>query len=543
MKLKRTILGPILVAMFAFVSGGWLLQRGSGNGAAPPDRQVLFEILQRISNDYVDEHPDDEIYRMAVEGFLQELGDPHTTFMSAADFERLQIQTTGEYAGLGIQIAERDGWITILAPLPGTPAERAGLRSGDRIVEVEGESTEGWSDDDAVAVLRGRRGEPVSIRIGRRGVQDPIEFTLIREEIHVNSVRTAYMIEPRVGYAKLDVFSETSTSELRQALARLRSEGMTGIILDLRANPGGLLDQGVSVTDLFIESGKPIVETRARDPRQNVTYRAANAEALNGVPIVVLVDEYSASASEIVAGALQDHDRALVIGSPSFGKGSVQTLFPLSGGNYLKMTTGKWYTPSGRSIQKEAQPDSEVVLDTADRSITVDGTPVVPEQSADTAQREQFRTAAGRVVYGGGGIVPDLIVQPDTLTMAEREFFDAASQAGNKFADVLFNYAVDYSRAHPSIQPDFVITTQMETELHNLLVSEGVDVTLEQMQNGRRLVHRQLGLEIAQAKWGQEGRAQRANLDDNVIQRAIQLLQRAPTQNDLFTVSSNVAGR
>lgn len=543
MKLKRTIVGPILVAMFAFMSGGWLLQRGSDGRDSAPDRQVLFEILQRISNDYVDEHPSDDIYRMAVEGFLRELGDPHTAFMSAADFERLQVQTTGEYAGLGIQIAERDGWITILAPLPGTPAERAGLRSGDRIVEVEGESTEGWSDDDAVAVLRGRRGEPVTIRIGRRGVEEPIEFTLVREEIHVNSVRTAYMIEPQVGYAKLDVFSETSTTELRQALARLRSEGMRGIILDLRANPGGLLDQGVSVTDLFIESGKPIVETRARDPRQNITYRAANAEALEGVPIVVLVDEFSASASEIVAGALQDHDRALVIGTPSFGKGSVQTLFPLSGGNYLKMTTGKWYTPSGRSIQKEGQADSEAILRHLESGVSVDGTPIVPEASADTARREQYRTASGRIVYGGGGIVPDMIVQPDTLTAGEKAFFDAASMAGTTYSDVLFRYAVDYARANPSIEPDFQITAQMETELFNLLVAEGVNVTLEQMQNARRLVHRQIGMEIAQARWGQEGRAQRANRDDNVIGTAIQLLQQASTQGDLFSMSANASAR
>lgn len=535
MKLKRTILGPILVAMFAFVSGGWLLQRGAGVRDSAPDRQVLFEILQRISQDYVDEHTPDDIYRMAVEGFLRELGDPHTTFMSADDFARLQVQTTGEYGGLGIQIAERDGWITILAPLPGTPAERAGLRSGDRIIEVEGESTEGWSDEDAVAVLRGPRGAPVNIRIARRGVEEPIAFSLVREEIHVNSVRTAYMIEPRVGYAKLDLFSETSTTELRQAIARLRSEGMTGIILDLRANPGGLLDQGVSVTDLFLETGKPIVETRARDPRQNVTYRAANAESLAGVPIVVIVDEYSASASEIVAGALQDHDRALVIGTTSFGKGSVQTLFPLSGGNYLKMTTGKWYTPSGRSIQKAAA-DSDAVMLNGTESISVDGTPV-PESPA-TGQREEYRTAGGRVVYGGGGIVPDVLVQPDTLTTAEREFFDAASKAGNTYADVLFRYAVDYVRANPSLTPEFTISSQMESEVHGLLVAEGVEVTLAQMQNARRLVHRQIGLEIAQAKWGQEGRAQRANRDDNVIQTAIELLQRAPTQAELLTLGA-----
>ncbi|HUE96135.1 MAG TPA: S41 family peptidase, partial [Longimicrobiaceae bacterium] len=341
MKLKRTILGPIFVALFAFVSGGWLLQRGADAAQAGPDGRVLLEILDRISRDYIDQHGSDDVYRMAVEGFLKELGDPHTSFMSAADYARLRIQTTGEYGGLGIQIAERDGWITILAPLPGTPAERAGLLAGDRIIGVEGESTEGWTDDDAVNVLRGPIGAPVAITVKRPGVSEPIDFTIVRDEIHVRSVRTSYLVEPGIGYARLDLFSETSTEELQAALGSMRAQGMRGMILDLRSNPGGLLDQGVSVSDLFMDRGQPIVETRARNPRDNVVFRASRPEQYADLPIVVLVDQYSASASEIVAGALQDHDRALVVGLPTFGKGSVQTLFQLSGGNYLKMTTGK----------------------------------------------------------------------------------------------------------------------------------------------------------------------------------------------------------
>src|SRR5690606_17443331 len=305
MKLKRTVLGPILVALFAFISGGWLLQRGV-EAAREPDGRVLLEIVERLSRDYVDADRTEDLYQMAVDGLLRELGDPHTSFMSAEEYARLRVQTTGEYGGLGIQIAERDGWITILAPLPETPAERAGLMAGDRIVEVEGQTTEGWTDEDAVDVLRGGVGEPVNIKIARPGVEEPIDFRLVREEIHVRSVRTAYMIEPEIGYARLDLFSETSTDELRAAIARLREQGMRAMILDLRANPGGLLDQGVSVTDLFIDRGLPIVETRARDPRDNVTFRASRPEEFPGMPIVVLVDQYSASAAEIVAGALQD---------------------------------------------------------------------------------------------------------------------------------------------------------------------------------------------------------------------------------------------
>ena len=536
MKLKRTVLGPIMVVLFALVSGGWLLQRGVAGEASEPDGRVLLEIIERLSRDYVDPERLDNLYQMAVEGLLNELGDPHTSFMSADEYRALRIQTTGEYGGLGIQIAERDGWITILAPLPGTPAERAGLLAGDRIIEVGGESTEGWTDEDAVNVLRGGIGEPVVLRIARPGVTEPISFNLIREEIHVRSVRTSYMIEPQIGYAKLDVFSETSTDELRAAIGNLRGEGMRALILDLRANPGGLLDQGVSVSDLFMEAGQSIVETRARDPRENVTFRDARPQEFSGMPMVVLVDQYSASAAEIVAGALQDHDRALVVGAPTFGKGSVQTLFPLSGGNYLKMTTGKWYTPSGRSIQRDAETEDDPELIASAPPIAENGTPLPAGAAVDTTQLEKFSTDAGRVVYGGGGIVPDVIVSPDTLTTAEKEFFDAASRAGNKYWDVIFRYAVSYVQRNPNIQAGFEVTAAMEGELYEMLRGEGVGVTFEQLQGANRLIDRHLGSEIALAKWGWEGRAQRANRDDNVVQAAVDLLRRAPNQQELFTL-------
>jgi carboxyl-terminal processing protease len=536
MKLKRTILGPILVALFAFVSGGWLLQRGVQSDGNAPDSRALVEVLERISRDFVDEHNGDELYQMAIEGFLKELGDPHTSYMSAAEYDALRVSTTGEYGGLGIQIAERDGWITVLAPLPGTPAERAGLLAGDRIIEVEGESTRGWTDSDAVDVLRGPRGSPVNIRIARPGVEQPIAYQLIREEIHINAVRTSYMVEPGIGYAKLDVFSETATDELRAAITRLKAEGMRAVILDLRENPGGLLDQGVSVSDLFVDPGQPIVETRARNPRDSFTFRDARPQEFADMPIVVLVNEYSASAAEIVAGALQDHDRALVIGAPTFGKGSVQTLFQLSGGNYLKMTTGKWYTPVGRSIQKDSDPDAEG-LAALGMPVQETGIPLPSQEVVDTAGREAYQTDSGRVVYGGGGIVPDLIVREDTLTVAEREFFEAASSAGNKYTDVIYQFAVSYAQSHPDIAIDFPITAEMDQTVFEGLRQAGIDVTLEQFQSAKRVVDRTLGAEIARAKWGQEGQLQRVNADDRVVRTAVDLLRQAPNQQALFTTA------
>jgi carboxyl-terminal processing protease len=199
MKLKRTIIGPVLVALFAFVSGGWLLQRGASAAQSAPDQRVLMEVLNWVSREYVDEERVADVYQMAVDGLLRELGDPNTSLLTPRDYSRLRDDTSGEYGGLGIQIAERDGWITILAPLPGTPAERAGLLAGDRIIEVEGESTQGWTDDDAVGVIRGPRGTPVTLKIARPGVNEPIEYQLVREEIHVAAVRPAYLVEPGIG--------------------------------------------------------------------------------------------------------------------------------------------------------------------------------------------------------------------------------------------------------------------------------------------------------------------------------------------------------
>jgi carboxyl-terminal processing protease len=536
MKLKRTVMGPVLVAAVAFVSGGWLLQRQVAVAGGGVDSRIFDEILSRVSRDYVDEHSQDELYQMAVEGLLYELGDPHTSFMSKKAYDELRVQTTGEYGGLGIQIAERNGWITVIAPLPGTPAERAGLKAGDRIIEVEGESTEGWSDENAVQVLRGRTGTPVNIKIARPGVDEPIPFNIVRADIRVQSVRYAYMLEPGIGIARLDVFAETSTTELIKAIAELRQQGMKSLILDLRTNPGGLLDQGVQVSDLFLEPGQTIVETRGRDPRDNETFTASNPDVLPMFPMVVLVDEYSASAAEIVAGALQDHDRALVIGVPTFGKGSVQTLFPLSGGNFLKMTTGRWYTPVGRSIQKERQDEEgDLLTEMIDGgTVTEEGQPVPAAEAMDTTDRQAYRTDSGRVVYGGGGIVPDLMVRPDTATEAEQEFFTTVAKGGSKFNDAIFRFAVDHARANPDLQPGFPVTDAMVDQFYARLTEGGLEVSREQFDEAARWVRQRIGYEVSLAKFGSAVASQRNNADDNVVRTAVELLRNAENQQTLF---------
>lgn len=537
MKLKRTFVAPVLVASVALVSGGWLLQRGVDEQENVYQQARVFdEVLHLLSDRHVDEPGSGELYRMAVDGMIRELGDPHTTFLSQEEYRELYMQMSGEYAGIGAQIGERDGWATVIAPLPGTPAERAGIKAGDRIVEVDGKSTKGLSNDEVVKLLRGPANEAVQIRVVRFGVDQPIPFRLVREEIHLQSVPYAFMLEPGVGYVRLSIFNGTSTDEIRAALERLRGQGMRKLVLDLRENPGGLLEQGVGVSDLFLEPGKAVVETRGRSARDKLVARASTREAMQGITVVVLVNGYSASAAEIVAGALQDHDRALVVGSTTFGKGSVQDLVPLSGGNFLKITTAKWYTPVGRSIQKDRdKEDGEGAALVEDTPLDETGVPI--ESANDTTTRKPYRTDSGRVVFGGGGIVPDVILMPDTATAAEREFFRVASKGGNRFADVLFGYALEYGRNNPRLQPGFQVTPEMRQEFFNRLRAAGLEITREQFEGARGFIDRRLGEEIVTHKFGQTVAAQRANAADRVVRGAVDLLRRADSQAALFQIA------
>jgi len=534
MKLKRTVIAPALVAGVALVSGGWLLQQGVGGGQSVYQRAQIFdEVLRYVQTRYVDQHSEGDLYQKAIEGMLHELGDPHTVFMTGDEYAQLHLQTSGEYGGLGIQIAPREGYITAVGVLPGTPAERAGIRVGDQLLEIDGRDARGWTDDFAVKVLRGAVGTPIRLKVRRVGVDAPMTFTITREEIHVRSVPYAYMAAPGIGYVDLTVFSQSSTAELKGAIDSLRAAGARKLVLDLRGNPGGLLDQGVAVSDLFLRRGQAIVETRSRDPMESETFRASSDEAYD-LPMVVLVDAYSASAAEIVAGALQDHDRALVVGTTSYGKGSVQSLFRLSGGNFLKMTTGKWYTPVGRSIQKpfraqdadpEADPDS-VAADTA-------------VAAPDTARRRPYRTDAGRTVLGGGGIVPDVTVR-DTTTTAERAFLSAASKKAAVFTEVLGRFAIEYERRTPGLTQDFPVTPEMRRELYTRLRAAGVDITPELYAGAQRWLDLQLSSQILQSKFGRPAAARRANASDRTVQEAIRLLQGADTQAQLFQAAQRL---
>ena len=527
MKINRTIMAPVLVAVTAMTTGGWFLQRGMGQERNVYANARLFEdVLRFVSESFVDEKESSELYRMAVDGMLEELGDPHTSLMLADDYERLRLQTQGEYGGIGVSIDRRAGWITVISPLPGTPGERAGLQAGDQIIEVDGESTRDWDTDMAVSKLRGPEGEAVDILIARGGVGEPIPIRIVREEIHIQAVPAAYMLDGNVGYVELVSFSESSTSELRDAVSKLRADGARGVILDLRNNPGGLLDQGVSVADLFLERGQTVVETKGRAANQNQRAAARTGDQFPGLPVVVLVGPQSASASEIVAGALQDHDRALVLGRTTYGKGSVQSLYPLENNNWLKITTARWYTPVGRSIQKPYGIDAHLVEDEVGEGA-----------AADSTEKPAYKTDSGRTVYGGGGIHPDLVLAPDTTTLEERRFVQAMQQNLADYISARLSFAVRHLRENPNLRPGFAVTPQMLDRFYAAITEAGVEVDRELYDNASRWVANDLGVEITYSKWGQEAARQRTNSDDPQVAAAADLLRRATTPESLFALA------
>jgi len=527
----KAVAVPAVIAVLAVSSGGWFLQRDVGLGAnLYVQVRVLEEVVKRIEQHFVDEIDVEELYDAALVGVVEALGDPNSALLQAPDWEDMQIRTRGEYGGVGLEVATRDGFVTILAPVPGTPGYRAGLRPGDRIVEVEGESVVGWSTDQVAQLLRGKPGTSVRMGVRRHGVERVIPYEITRAVIQLSAVPFATLLEGAVGYVPVEIFNGTTTAEVKARVDSLVGEGMRSLILDLRRNRGGLLLEGVGLSDMFLDAGSSIVEVRGRtSPVEH--YRAGADQEYSGMPVVVLVDHRSASASEIVAGALQDHDRALLIGAPTFGKGSVQSLFPVAGGRVLKLTTARWFTPSGRSIQKEPR---EQLVTTENGVITLRGEVV---QYPDLADRPRFTSAAGRVLHGGGGIVPDLWVLPDTLTAAEGEVVRKLSEVGSQYGQALQNWAVRYLQEHPALEPGFVITDADIAGFHAALLERDVEMTLEDLHRARRTVAYHLGSEIALQAWEDRGWFERNAARDTQLQKALALLLAARSPDDLFRLA------
>ncbi|MRR10257.1 S41 family peptidase, partial [bacterium] len=442
----------------------------------------------------------------AIRGMMGTL-DPHSTFLDAAGVRDLKVSTEGSFGGIGIQIDVRDGWLTVIAPMAGTPASRLGIMAGDRIVKIDGATTRGITTEGAVSKLRGEPGTKVDITIAREGVAQPFDFTVTRARIELESITYAGLLRGKIGYIYLANFSSKSGPDLRAAIKELEGQGMKQLILDLRNNPGGLLTEAVEVSSNFLKKGSMVVFTKGRLPDANREYKVAADplyDARQGT-MVVLVNQGSASASEIVAGALQDWDRALIVGQTSFGKGSVQTVIPIADSAAIKLTTAKYYTPSGRCIHRDnsawqAGETDSLVEDT-------------------TKPAETFTTLGGlkRTVRGGGGINPDVKVELPRLNRLETDL---------ERKGLFFKFAVKYTAAHPGLSRDFAVDAPLTGEFKKLLAEDKVEYTPAEWDSSAAYVRRALKREIISKQFGEKARFAFWLEDDLQVQKAADLLER-----------------
>jgi carboxyl-terminal processing protease len=508
-----------VVLSCALVSGGWFVERGLLGGSKPTptgSARLFDQVYERVAHAYVDTLADSALYRRAVDGLVSELGDPHSAYLSPKLVATLSERTSGRYAGIGAQIDIRDGWITIVAPMPGGPALDAGVRAGDRIVDVNGTELRGVTVEAAQKALRGAPGSVVRVTIERPGVATPLKFALTRKEVRVRPVQHAMLLGDGVGYVSLAIFSQEAAGDLRHAIDSLRAAGMKTLIFDLRGDPGGLLDEGVAVSDLFLDAGQGIVSMRGRTADASRSFADRAPQAWPGLPVAVLVDSNTASAAEIVAGALQDHDRALLLGTTTYGKGSAQTVFPLasSGGGALKLTIALWYTPSGRSINRPHTDGDDV--------------------PRDSTPRPKYKTDAGRAVTGGGGITPDIAITIDRSRAADSAFDQALGKHIPEFRDALTDYALSLEATHAIGSPAFVVTPAMRAELWKHMKAHGVIMDSTTYVAASPLIDRVMGYEIARYVFGPDAEFQRRQRDDTTLSRALTIVRGATTQSELL---------
>ena len=397
---KRRLLGAFLALGWVLFAAGLLVPRVSAVGSGGYQSLETFaNILAIVQRNYVKEVETEKLITGAIEGMLGSL-DPHSSYLTGDAYRELQTETEGRFGGLGLEITVRNGVLTVISPIEGTPAARAGVQPGDQVVGIDDRSTEELGLADAVKRLRGPKGSSVTISVRREGQDKLLKFTIVRDVIEINSVR-AHVLESGFLYARIAQFQDRTSENLRAALAKEQpgGESIKGFVLDLRNNPGGLLNQAVGVSDLFLDSGL-IVYTDGRQDQQKQKFSASRENSRTGFPMVVLVNGGSASASEIVAGALQDHKRALILGTKTFGKGSVQTILPLGGRSALRLTTAEYFTPNGRSIHDIGiQPD--IVMDRS--------TP--PSPSGTGTQAKSSETPPASESPAQGSVAPDSTVQ------------------------------------------------------------------------------------------------------------------------------------
>jgi carboxyl-terminal processing protease len=494
------------------------------------------EVLMLVENNYVDSVNTDELVDFSITKMLEKL-DPHTAYFNSEEASAARSQLESGFDGIGVEFNIYNDTVYVVTPLSGGPSESAGIQSGDRIISVNKEnlSGPGVTNAQVYKLLRGKRGTKVDLKIERIGLNEKMNFSVVRDRIPTYSVDAAYMVNQEIGYIKVSRFSETTFDEFKSALKTLKSNGLKNLILDLRGNPGGYMERATSMADEFIAGDKLLVYTEGKDSRFDRKTRSHVDGLFEQGPLIVLVDEGSASASEILAGALQDHDRALVVGRRSYGKGLVQMPIKLTDGSELRLTISRYYTPSGRSIQKpyELGKGEDYSLDLSHR---YESGELFNADSIKFDKSKVYKTDGGRIVYGGGGITPDIFVPKDTL-MNSKYLFELYSK------NIIREYALRYAnenqkklekQSFKEFLADFEISDDMLSELVRDASKSGIKPNEKELALSKPLITSQTKAIIARYVWGRKQKSglnnevfQVLNPTDHVYAQAVQLFSQA----------------
>ena len=507
LKSRVWVMGPVVILICAFVGGVYgprvTAQTASEDQQVQESLRSISKVLRALEENYADPvDMEKTIYSGAIPGMLRRL-DPHSNFFDPKSFAQLREEQRGRYYGVGMTVTPREGKTVVLAPFPGSPASKAGLRPGDIIVQVDDTMTEGKTTSEIADLLKGPRGTTVRVFVEREGHEQPLPFSIVRDEIPRLSIEHAFWVAPDVGYIRISSFNETTSRELRKRLREFNPANMKGLVLDLRNNPGGLLNEGVNVSDMFLKRGQLIVSHRGKASPEK-RYTATRGNRGFNFPIVVIINRFTASAAEIVSGAIQDHDRGLIVGEASFGKGLVQTVYPLSERTGLALTTARYYTPSGRLIQREYS------------GVSLYNYYYNKETEAPTT--DVRTTDAGRPVFGGGGITPDIEVP-------ERKLNPFQELLARRFA--FFNFAKHYLATHSTVAADFEVTGEIEDQFRQFLGEEQIAYSEADFEANREYVLHRIKVDLVISVFGTNEAYKLEATADPQIQKAIELLPQA----------------
>ena len=477
------------------------------------------QTLNYISNYYVDDVDWDKSFQGAIEGFLSNL-DPHSVYLSESEVELNEENYTGRYQGIGIQFDIIDGYLTVIAPISGSPSDKLGLLAGDKIVKIDGASAIGLTTREVQKKLKGPKDTSVKITVVRKGVDEQLEFTIVRDEIPILTVFTSFINDDKTGYIFLTRFAKTTEEEIEEALEKLENEGMNKLILDLRWNPGGFLDQAVKVVGKFINGHKRVVYTRGRLSQFDEDYYADSfgTSKVREYPLIILINNASASASEIVAGAIQDYDRGLIAGNTSFGKGLVQREFSMDDNSRLRLTISKYYTPSGRLIQRPYENKS--VEDYYNANLDS----IFNKSINDSTNQELYHTSNGRNVFGGGGINPDVKIEYTSASKSQRLtqqlhqhriFFEVAAEFANHNSYL--------SKDFKKYLSQFKIANELLDKVKKAAKEKDIEFKEEEFNNDLNYIRTRLKAEIARGLWDNEKYYQVIMVNDNQYQKALTL--------------------